>query len=415
MKNLKAPSFLKYFNALALMFITAFAISFAFHADEVLSTGNMHNTFQGSGILFIILLAVNVVLGNAMRTVRKGVAMNDTLVINDTSYAGTVAPYFVLPALFNFDTVIKKTVYLKDGIKKKHTIPTMDFSGPLQPRVATPSQSGGNLSIDARTLNPQDIMAYQEMNPRNFEVHWDSENLSQTLLTRQLPATAENYIMLILLGRSFEQFENMLWQGSTQYQNNPNVPQFNNDGSVNIYFQIQFIDGFIKRFLNDSSVYPIAGPVTLTASNIVSAALFPLYQSVATNNKALLSQDPQRTKMKYLVSYNTAVLYEQYLTTQPFKGNDPTERGLNKYLNFEVVPLAGMPDNTVVFTWVESTPQGNLWCGMNSVSDENFQLMRKLNYSELFFFKMLMKLDVNYGRSEKVFLYTTLTTASFIQ
>jgi len=409
------PSILKYIQAMGLLLVVSFALSFAFSAEAIFTTGSTHSFFETASAIFVISLALNVILGRAMSTMRKGVAMNDTLVINDTSYAGTVAPYFVLPALFNFDTVVKKAVYMKDGIKKQHTIPTMDFSGPLQPRVATPTQSGGNLTINARKLVPADIMAYQEMNPRNFEVHWDAENLSQTLLTRQLPATAENYIMLILLGRSFEQFENMLWQGSVQYANNPNVPQFNPDGSPNVYYQIQFIDGFIKRFLGDSSIYPVPSAVTLTSSNIVSAALFPLYQLVAQNNKGLLSQDPTRKKLKFLVSYNTAVLYEEYLTTQPFKGNDPTERGLNRYLNFEVVPLAGMPDNTVVFTHSDSTPESNLWTGMNSISDENFQLMRKLNYSELFFFKMLMKLDVNYGRSEKIFLYTTLTANSFIQ
>lgn len=417
MKNVKTPSLFKYAKSLALQLILSIAIAVAFTGQSLLM-GDVTPTFALIGNIFVLFLIVNVILGFATSKNKfnlKGSLRNDTLAINDTTYAGTVAPYFVIPALFNFDSVVKKSVYLKDGIKKKHTIPTMDFSGPLQPRVATPTQSGGNLTIDARTLVPQDIMAYQEMNPRNFEVHWDAENLSQTLLTRQLPQTAENYIMLLLLGRSFEQFEIMLWQGSVQYQNNPNVPQFDSPGVSNPYFQIQFVDGYLKRMVSDSSIYSVASPVTLTASNIVSVAFFPLYQLVVQNNKGLISQDPQRTRMKLLVSYNTAALYEQYLTTQPFKGNDPTERGLYKWLNWEVVPLAGIPDNTVVFTESMSTPESNLWVGMNSVSDENFQLMRLFNNSEMFFFKMLMKLDVNYGRSEKVFLYTTLTSASFIQ
>lgn len=414
MKKVTTPSPFSYVRALLLLMALSFAGSFMFTAEKALS-GDLHSFYDVAGKIFVVFVAANVLLGRAMNSLRKGALMEDTLIVNDTIYAGTVAPYFVLPAMFNFDSVLKKVLYVKDGIKKQHTIPTMDFSGVLQPRVATPTQSGGNLTIDGRRLIPADMMAYQEMNPRNLEVHWDTENLSQTLLTRQLPATTENYIMLLLLGRAFEQWEIMVWQGSTQYQNNANVPQFDNSGNPNPYYQIQFIDGLVKRFLSDTSIYTIANPVTLTASNIVSAAFLPLYQSVATNNKGLLSQDPQRTKLKYLVSYNTAVIYEQYLTSQPFKGNDPTERGLNRYLNFEVVPCAGIPDNTVLFTVSNSTPEGNLWLGMNSVSDENFQLMRKQNNSELFFFKMLMKLDVNYGRSEKVFLYTTLTTNSFIQ
>ena len=50
---------------------------------------------------------------------------------------------------------------------------------------------------------------------------------------------------------------------------------------------------------------------------------------------------------------------------------------------------------------------------MNSTEDNNLQLMRLQNNSELFFLKGLMKFDVQYGFSEQVFLYTTLTTASF--
>lgn len=410
MKKIKTPSILQYAKGLAMMLVLSITFAFAFTIGKP-----AENFFAAVPVIFCIAFVINIAAGIFGLSTPKGVLKDDTLVIDDTTYAGTVAPYFILPALFNYDSVVKKVVYVKDGIKKKHTIPTMDFSGALQPRTATPTQSGGNLTVGSRSLEPADVMAYQEMNPRNFEVHWDAESLSQTLLTRQLPATAENYIMLMLLGRSFEQFEIMTWQGSTQYQNNPNVPQFDAPGVPNPYYQIQFTDGYIKQMLADSAVVAIAGAVTLTAANIVSAALHPLYLAVVTNNKGLISQDPKRTRMKFLVSYATKALYETYLTTQPFKGNDPTVAGLDKYLNWEIVPLAGMPDDTVVFTESMSTPEGNLWVGMNSISDENFMLAKLFNNSELFFFKMLMKMDVNYGRSEKVFLYTTLTAASFVQ
>jgi hypothetical protein len=417
MKNLKKlPTPIKFLFAMSYMLILSVAFAVAFNMEAIHEQASVMPALHYVGPIFLFIYAMQMLFGPIIARYKKaGMAMNDSLVINDTSYAGTVAPYFILPALFKFDTVVKKLVYLKDGIKKEHTIPTMDFSGPLQPRVAQPSQSGGNVTIDKRQLIPADMMAYQLMNPRNFEVHWDAEDLSQTLLTRQLPATAENYIMMLLLGRSFEQFEIMLWQGSVQYKDNANVPQFDPGGTPNPYYQIQFIDGYLKRMVSDSSIYSVPSPVTLTASNIVSAGLLPLYKLVAANNKGMLSNDPTRTKMKFAVSYNTAALYEEYLTTQPFKGNDPTERGLFKYLNWEVVPTAGVPDNTILFTEATSTPESNLWVGMNSISDENFMLAKHRPDSELFFFKMLMKMDVNYGRPEKIFLYTTLTAASFIQ
>src|SRR6185369_12336090 len=406
---MKKVSLSGYVKAIAMLAIQATIYSYA------LGFLGVNVSFTG---VFVSLFALNIAIGFTKSVLKykamSGLLYDDTLVINDTSYAGTVAPYYIIPALFSFDSIIKKVVYLKDGIKKQHTIPTMDFSGPLQPRVATPTQSGGNITIDKRQLVPKDTMAFQLVNPRNFEVHWDAENLSQTLLTRQLPVTVENYIMLLLLGRSFEQFEVMTWQGSTQYANNVNVTQFNPDGSVNPYYQLQFVDGLIKRMIADSAVYKVASPVALTSSNI-GASLLSLYQSVATNNRALLAQANSYQRMKFLMSWNTKLIYEEYLTNQPYKNNDTTEAGIMRYKGWEIEVLAGMPDNTIVFTEAMATPEGNLWVGMNSTLDENFMLQRFLPASELFFFKMLMKIDVNYGRSEKVFLYTTLTANSFIQ
>jgi|GEM_PF-797637 len=413
---MKIPSIFKYAKALGLMVVLSIALSFVFNFENIVN----HDTttfYTWIGRTFVALLVFNLIIGFALKgagLVPKGSLKNDSLVISDTSYAGTVAPYFVLPALFSFDSANKNVIYIKDGIKKKHTIPTMDFSGPLQPRVATPSNSGGNLTISARTLTPNDVMAYQEMNPRNFEVHWDAEDLSQTLLARQLPQTVENYIILLLLGRSFEQFEVMLWQGSTQYQNNGNVPQFDLNGNPNPYYQIQFMDGFIKRMIADSSTFQVANPVVLTSANI-GTALNAIYSSISINNKALLSYSTKYARLKFLVSIETARIYEEYLTTQPYKNNDTTEAGLNRWKGFDIVALAGMPDNTIVCTESMNTPESNLWFGLNSVSDENFMLARLFPNSELFFFKMLMKLDCNYGRSEKVFIYTTLTSLDFIQ
>ena len=332
---------------------------------------------------------------------------SDSLVINDTTYAGNVAPYFVLPAIFGLDSVNKKVLFLKDGIKKQHTIPVLNFSNPWQPRVASPTIGGGDIVITGNVIVPNDQLCFLPFNPRDLEVHWEAVNLSDTLLARQLPQTVESYITQLVVGRAFEQVENQIWMGSKQYANNPNVP------STDPRYQIQFTDGFMKKFLNDSSIYQAASPVTLTSSNIISA-MQGLYAAAATNNKALIANVNRLKRMKYLVSINTAVMFEEAQATQPFKNIDFTNEGKNTYKGYEVVGLAGMPDNTIVFTEAVSGVDGNLWLGVNSFSDENILLQRIANADERFFVKLLWKNDVNYGFSNKIFLYTTLTTASFI-
>lgn len=333
--------------------------------------------------------------------------MADSLVINDTTYAGTFAPYFILPAIYGIDTVNKGCIFVQDGIKKKTTIGTLDFTRPWQPRVSNPVNSGGNIVVDKRVLDPQDLMLYQEFNPRDLESHWEAEKLSPTLLARELPATFENYVTALIVGRAMEQNENQIWMGSVNYQDNVFVPP------TDSRYQLQFFDGLLKQMIADAGVYQSTSPVTLTSSNI-GTALQDLYQAVATNNKALLANANKYSRMKFAMSVNSDLIYEEYLTTQPYKNNNTTDAGIRKYKGFEIVPLAGFPDNTILFTEMMNSTEGNLKLGLNSVSDDTFLLARVNAANEAFFIKMLSKMAVNYGLANKTFLYTTLTAADFV-
>ncbi|MFB6456570.1 hypothetical protein ACE38W_14965 [Chitinophaga sp. Hz27] len=334
-----------------------------------------------------------------------------SLVINDTSYAGDFASYFWIPATYNMSTVEKGAVYVKDGIKKKHTIGRVDFSRPLQPRQATPI-SKGVFTIDGRDLEPKDVMLYNEFNPRDFEAHWLAERQSPTLLARELPVTAEHYMLQMALNRSMEQLENGLWIGSVDYADNVD--------EEDPRFQVQYFDGFIKKMILDAAVRKVANPGPLTAAptgsgNVNIADAFNAQLSLAAQyKKALLAKNTRYQRLKFFVSINTEQIYHDFLTTsQTFKGVNTTERGINLYKGYEVVPLAGMPDNTVVLAEGLPDTDSNLYVGMNSTEDNQLQLMRLQNNSELFFIKGLMKYDVEYGFSEEVFLYTTLTISDF--
>jgi len=333
-----------------------------------------------------------------------------SLIINDTAYAGTFASYFWLPATFGMDTLQKGVAYVQDGIKKSHTIGRVDFANPLQARVATPSTSG-DYTIDGRVLTPEDMMLYTEFNPRDFEQHWLAEQLSPTLLARELPVTAENYMMQMGLNRAFEQIENGIWMGSTTYTA---VAGTAGNG------QIKFFDGYLKKMIADAAVLKVGSPLPLSAAassgsvyNIVDAfnALLAL---CAVNKKALLSKPSRYSRLKFLVSVNTEQIYQTFLTTTlTFKGVNTTEQGINKFKGYEIVPLAGIPDDTIVFTEALDDTSSNLYVGMNSTEDNNLQLQRLQANSELFFLKGLMKYDVQYGFSEQVFLYTTLVIGDF--
>ena len=330
--------------------------------------------------------------------------------IQDTSYAGTFASYFLLPATFGLDTIAKGAVYVQDGIKKKHSIGRQDFSNPFQPRVATPTSSG-TFTVDSRVLEPKDLMVYSEFDPRDYESHFLSEQLSRNLLARELPVTAENYMLQIALNRAFEQIETQIWQGSTTYTATPGT---SGNG------QICFFDGFLKKMLNDSDVVQMASPyplvstasVTNTSTNVLEA-MDKLITSCATNAKALMSRSYRFKRLKFFMSVATEQLYQAASINLQFKGQITQSGETQPWKGFQVVSLAGMPDNTILFCEGLDEVDSNLYVGMNSTEDNNLQLMRLQNNSELFFIKALMKYDVQYAFAKQTFLYTTLTTASF--
>lgn len=330
--------------------------------------------------------------------------------ITDTTYAGTFASYFWLPATFGMDTVAKGAVYVQDGIKKAHTIGRMDFTTPLQARAATPT-SGGTFNVTGRTLTPQDLMLYTEFNPRDYEAHWLAEQLSPTLLARELPVTAENYMMQVALERAFEQIETNIWMGSTTYTATTGTA---GNG------QLKFFDGFLKKMIADTDVTKIASPLPLVATASVAStstnvleAMDALISSCATNKKALISRASRFKRLKFFVSVNTNQIYLNATINLTFKGQLVQNGDSQPYKGFEVITLAGMPDNTILFCEGLDDTSSNLYVGMNSTEDNNLELMRLQNNSELFFLKGLMKYDVQYGFAEEIFLYTTVVTGDF--
>jgi hypothetical protein len=334
-----------------------------------------------------------------------------SLVINDTAYAGTFASYFWLPATFGMDTIEKGVVHVEDGIKKQHTIGRIDFATPLQPRQADPTVNSA-YTIDGRVIVPQDVMVYSKFNPRDFESHWLAEELSPTLLARELPVTAENYMIQMALNRAFEQLETGIWMGSKTY-----TATAGTTGNG----QLVYFDGFIKKMVNDVKVLKVASPLPLSAEASngsiynIADAFNALLSQCATSKKALLSRSSRYKNMKFLISVSTEQVYHTFLTTsQTFKGVNTTERGINTFKGYTVEVCAGMPDNTIVFTSATDGIDSNLYVGMNSSDDDSTIEMAKYRPdSENYFIKGLMKFDTQYGFGEEAFLYTTLTAGSF--
>ena len=67
--------------------------------------------------------------------------------------------------------------------------------------------------------------------------------------------------------------------------------------------------------------------------------------------------------------------------------------------------FVSLPDNFYFVAKGLPTPESNLWVGMNSTDDAKLELRPVQNNSELWFIKMLMKVDVQIGWNSETVLY----------
>lgn len=336
--------------------------------------------------------------------------MPEALNITDTTYAGESASFFLTRPVIEMDTVQKGCIHVHDGIKKQYMIPRIDVTNFIQKRAATPV-SVGTMTVDGRVIVPRDLMLYIEFNPRDYEQHWFAVQLEPKLLDRQLPPTAEEFTMLQTMKRLNEFFEKATWRSRIQFDptgSNVNPTSKGQAAGDSIYY---YFDGLMHKLLNDAATIQVSSPLILVSGTAsggqenVTAAFNRVYNLVPA---ALLFKYGAKG-LKFHVSYLTQQIYEQDLLLQTYKNQDTTEKGINRYKGYDIVPLAGMPDNTIIACISSPDLDSNLWLGVNSTDDEKgLQLARLQNNSELYFIKGLFKMDTQMGFPDFIVLYTNI-------
>lgn len=342
--------------------------------------------------------------------------MPDALVITDTAYAGTAASYMITRAVVGADTIQKGCIYVEDGIKKQRTIPRIEVSGFMQKRAAAPTPKG-TVTVDGQVLVPRDIMLFYLFNPRDYEVHWYAEQLKPQLLARDLPQTAESFMVMQQMKRLNEWFELAIWRSRIDYDTDPGGAAVDptTKGAAAGDAEYFYFDGLVKKLLDAATALTnptilVATPATLVAGTAaggqenIQAALQRCYAVVP---QALLFHYGV-TGLKFLVSYKTQQIYEADMRLQTFKNQDSTEKGINRFSGYDVVPLAGMPDNTIVVCYAMPSLESNTWLGINSTEDNKLELAKYRPEDERYFIKGLFKMDTQIGFPDQAVLYTTL-------
>lgn len=258
-------------------------------------------------------------------------------------------------------------IHMEQNVGDKYSIPRMTLSKILQKRIEQPSSenSKGTFKIDERVLQPKDVMAYTEFNPRSFEKFWKSFQPSGELVFAELPANVQEQMLLEIAKVA------------------KNELGFHFINGVYGEGEDEFFDGILTRIAADSDT------IKVTANK---DTMLDRLRAVWSKVPAAMRNNPN---FCFLMSAGDLDRYDDEITDSS-KGKDPTGINTPRFKGKRIEGLADWPDDVIVATIASLDVDSNLWSACNLVSDTTaIKVDRVTNAGEMFFFKMLMKIDTN--------------------
>jgi len=165
----------------------------------------------------------------------------------------------------------------------------------------------------------------------------------------------------------------------------------------------KYFDGFVKKATDDTNTVDLSGGAVLTST--LGTNILAEVQKIYDLIPAALKYDPS---MKLFLSYDLYDAYAKAIIAQAYKGADYQSMQLDlKYRGLPVVRIADFPAYKMMFAKGSAGMDSNLWIGMNSVEDAKLEMNKVQNNSELFYVKMLCKLDVQFGYTQEVVNYAS--------
>jgi len=328
-----------------------------------------------------------------------------SLTLGTNNFTQYEKDFFITEATWGLDSINKGLFYISPGVKNdQYTYPVLQANTKLQAFGSIPSDQQSTV-LSNRTAVLGKFMGYETFEPAVFENHWQTSELSDKLLSRSLPSTFESYLSTYYTSKTFEPVEVMIHQGSTTYSaatGGSAAPGGPNESLV-------FFDGIIKQALNASTPAQKVVNTGITSSNILDY----LESAKQLLPKALLSKANRYERLKIIMSVEDFQKYEDALTTQTFKNNDTTEKGISRYKGYDVVTVAGLPENTFYFCECGPDMYSNLHLPITDMSNISFEINRLQNNSTLYFYKSIIKMGVIIGKPSEFVICTNLTLADF--
>ena len=346
------------------------------------------------------------------------------------SYAGEVLEDLLVYTAQGNDTYKEGLIHVEPGIQKKKTLPHVTLGKIIQDNQPTPtsthgSNSSGDMnqySFSERYLEPEDFMVYLEFNPRDFEDYWKPFQPNGKLIFRELDPKVQATMLHLLIDRKDQYIGDAIWASRKGGYSSSFISSENDDvhlGGDSDAGPMKYFDGALMRVINNhlaflaaspsdaeknekaTGRFIIAGNTAIDTGAKVEAALNAMHKKCPKNIR-------KNKNVCYVMGYEAWDLYDTYLTSKDVKYTENADENKARYKGHRIVVINGIPENTIFLGKFTRDMNSNLWMGVDYATDEESIKVEPLQAnSELYFFQMRMKMDVNFVRPSEVVVWTT--------
>lgn len=351
------------------------------------------------------------------------------------TYAGEVLEDLLVYTAQGNDTYREGLIHIVPGIQKRKVLPHVALGKIIQDNVATPTSTQGGSGADGmneytfaeRYLDPQDFMVYLEFNPRDFEEYWRPFQPDGELIFRELDPKVQATMLHLLVDRKDQYIGDSIWC-SRKGGSTPTLTSDSNDnvtiGGASDAGPMKYFDGFIVRVLDNlkanAAVAANAASATDAEKNEAASGKVILAgnsamstgQAVETAMYAMYRKCPKKlrksNKLVFVMGWDLWDLYDQYLSSKDVKYTENADVNKYRFKGKRVVVIDGIPEQTIALGKFTKDMDSCLWMGVDYATDQESVKVEKLQAnSELYFFQMRMKVDVNIVLPSEIVVWTT--------
>ncbi|KAA6347826.1 hypothetical protein EZS27_004691 [termite gut metagenome] len=295
--------------------------------------------------------------------------------IQNTNYNGEVLERLLTLATTGNEIVEKGLIYIIPGVEKKISVPRLKTGKMLQQRkeLPKPDDSQGDFKWSEKELNPKDCMAFTLFNPRTFEHVWRRWQPKGELVFADLPPEGQNALLDVM---------------SRQIQMELGDHYINGEHGTD---DDHLFDGILIQIKRDKDVLIL---------NVVTSTMTDRLRAIRDAIPVAIRNHPN---LRILMSIADFDAYDDELTQRESKNADETKVNEHRFKGITIETLAAWPQGLIIATLCADDISGNLFAAVNLQDDEHvIQIDKYMNAGELYFFKMLLKVDTNIGFGEEV-------------